>query len=154
MLCEYSQDTKAYSIYNATHSMLKTGNAVFIETPSKVVSPPINEMGNIDGMDDVGIISYHDGPGDDSVAFSPLNAAVNITNRAAAAAAAVRLQLGLKTLRSPVVLFGQPTHHANCTVRVHLQCSQNFPGIPHLRNSAYVRVRVCITGFKKKFTVC
>lgn len=38
---------------------------MFIETPSNVVSPPINETDNTDEMDNVGITSFHDGLVDD-----------------------------------------------------------------------------------------
>lgn len=66
--CGYSQDTKAYRIYNpATHKVVESRNVVFIETPSKVVSPTINEPDNIDEMDNVGSISIGDGPEDDDM---------------------------------------------------------------------------------------
>ena len=60
-LCGYSQDTKAYRIYNAkTNKVVEIRNVVFIETPSKLVSPPTNEPDNINDMDNIDILSFHD----------------------------------------------------------------------------------------------
>lgn len=43
-------------------------SVVFIETPSKVVSPPINETGTLDEIDNnVGMLSCHDGQEDDDI---------------------------------------------------------------------------------------
>lgn len=44
--------------------MVERRNVVFIETPSKMMSSPINETDDIDEMDNAGIISLHDGPED------------------------------------------------------------------------------------------
>lgn len=46
--------------------MGESGNVALIETPSKVMSPPINKTLNIDEIDNVGIIS-HDKLGDDDM---------------------------------------------------------------------------------------
>ena len=55
------QDTKAYRIYNAkTNKVVEIRNVVFIETPSKLVSPPTNEPDNINDMDNIDILSLHD----------------------------------------------------------------------------------------------
>ena len=63
-LCGYSQDTKAYRIYSTTaHTVVERRNVVFIETPSKVLSPSINEPHNIDEMDsfsNINISAYDD----------------------------------------------------------------------------------------------
>ena len=51
------QDTKAYRIYNAkTNKVVEIRNVVFIETPSKLVSPPTNEPDNINDMDNIDIL--------------------------------------------------------------------------------------------------
>ena len=58
-LCGYSQDTKAYRIYNAkTNKVVESRNVVFIETPSKLVSQPTNEPDNIN--ENIGILSFLD----------------------------------------------------------------------------------------------
>ena len=57
-LCGYSQDTKAYRIYNEKTNKVESRNVVFIETPSKLVSPPTNEPDNINEMDNIGILSF------------------------------------------------------------------------------------------------
>ena len=59
-LCGYSQDTKAYRIYNEKTNKVESRNVVFIETPSKLVSPPTNEPDNINDMDNIDILSFHD----------------------------------------------------------------------------------------------
>ena len=47
-------------MYNAkTNKALESRNVVFIETPSKLVSPPTNEPGNNNEMDNIGILSFH-----------------------------------------------------------------------------------------------
>ena len=60
-LCGYSRDTKAYRIYHAkTNKVVESRNVVFMETPSKLVSPPTNEPVNIKEMNNIGIFSFHD----------------------------------------------------------------------------------------------
>ena len=48
-------------MYNAkTNKVLESRNVVFIETPSKLVSPPTNEPDNINEMDNIGILRFPD----------------------------------------------------------------------------------------------
>ena len=67
-LCGFRRDTKVCCIHNATiYNEVESRNSVFVETPSKVVSPPMNQPDNIDERDNVGAISFHDGPEDHDV---------------------------------------------------------------------------------------
>lgn len=47
--------------------LVEDRNVVFVETPWKVVPLLINEPGNIDEVNDEGIIRFHDGPKDDDM---------------------------------------------------------------------------------------
>lgn len=66
--CGYNHTPQMYRIYNATHQEAESRDAVFIEAPSKLVLLLlVNETGNIDEIDNDGIISFHDRPTDGDV---------------------------------------------------------------------------------------
>lgn len=55
-LCGYSQDTRAYRVYNpATHKGVERRNVIIMETPSQRVPPPAATTINTRGNDPSGV---------------------------------------------------------------------------------------------------
>lgn len=57
---------------------------MYMQTPSKLVSPPINETDNIDNLNSAHIIRFHDGPEDDDILrdVRDYTSRINIDNNA------------------------------------------------------------------------